>query len=296
LPPRPSPSRAGPHGLNRRGDAACYRVILLSCPCRRVRNSSAAILTPLARSTPSSAPPQGQPLSTSDYRSTDSSPDRSFVPSKLSRRIAATASLAVPPDSLRPSGPSDACQPALTRPPCCLAASRRPAGFTSPGSARVANLPAVFHAGSSLGTHPFRGFSPLTAAGPSRAQLSSMPFPTLRCRSFEDFSLRADAFTDAAVIHAVAEPLLSWSFPPFEDAFRPRPRTSARAPLMGFYRRPELAPRPTCALQSVREPEVRPVLPELPSVGFLPPPTLPKKVVPATPRGRARGADLGGHR
>ena len=37
---------------------------------------------------------------------------------------------------------------------CRFAASRRPAGIASPGSARVADLPALFHAGSSMGTLP----------------------------------------------------------------------------------------------------------------------------------------------
>jgi len=68
-----------------------------------------------------------------------------------------------------------------------------------------------------MGTTSFRGFSPLVAAQPSRVELSSMLFPTLRCRSFEDFSLRADAFADSGVVHTVARSLLSWSFPPFED-------------------------------------------------------------------------------
>jgi hypothetical protein len=38
--------------------------------------------------------------------------------------------------------------------PCCLATARRPTGFASPGSSRVVDLPALFHAGSSMGTHP----------------------------------------------------------------------------------------------------------------------------------------------
>jgi hypothetical protein len=37
----------------------------------------------------------------------------------------------------------------------------------------------------------FRGFSPFVAAGSSRIPLSSMPFPTLRCRGSEDFSKSA---------------------------------------------------------------------------------------------------------
>jgi hypothetical protein len=68
-----------------------------------------------------------------------------------------------------------------------------------------------------MGTTPFKGFSPLAAARPSRIALSSMPFPTLRCRGSEDFSLPADAFSDCGVVHTVDGSLLSWSFPPFED-------------------------------------------------------------------------------
>jgi hypothetical protein len=39
------------------------------------------------------------------------------------------------------------------------------------------------------GHPPFRGFSPPVAARPSRASPSSMPFPTLRCRGSEEFSV-----------------------------------------------------------------------------------------------------------
>lgn len=138
-------------------------------------------------------------------------------PTRLSRCIAATASPLVPPDSLRLGVPTTPANLRSRGHPCDLAAARQPTGFTSPGSSRVASLPAISQTGSSMGTTTFRGFSPLTAARPSRIALSSMPFPTLRCRSSEDFSLQADAFTDAGVIHTVARPLLSWLFPPFED-------------------------------------------------------------------------------
>lgn len=36
----------------------------------------------------------------------------------------------------------------------CLPVTRRPARVASPGSSRVVDLPALFHAGSSMGTHP----------------------------------------------------------------------------------------------------------------------------------------------
>lgn len=38
------------------------------------------------------------------------------------------------------------------------------------------------------GHPPFRGFSPLVAAGSSQIRPSPLPFPTLRCRGFEDLS------------------------------------------------------------------------------------------------------------
>jgi hypothetical protein len=44
-----------------------------------------------------------------------------------------------------------------------------------------------------------------------------MPFPALRRRGSEDFSLLADAFSGEDVVHALDGSLLSWSFPPFED-------------------------------------------------------------------------------
>jgi hypothetical protein len=117
-----------------------------------------------------------------------------------------------------PSGPSDACQPTLTRPTRmpvrCLPVTRRPARVASPGSSRVVDLPALFHAGSSMGTHPSE-VSPrsrrTTLSGPAvllavfsrsiRRSVCSTRFVakvppkralsreiTLRCRGFEDLS------------------------------------------------------------------------------------------------------------
>jgi len=80
--------------------------------------------------------------------------------------------------------------------------------------------------------HPsLQRFLPTLATGPSRVESSSLPFPILRCRGFEDFSRpfdapppfgadglrgRVDAFTRITVIHGSSRSLLSWSFPPFE--------------------------------------------------------------------------------
>jgi hypothetical protein len=111
--------------------------------------------------------------------------------------------------------------------------------------------------------HPtFRGFSPLAAARPSRIAPSSMPFPTLRCRGSEDVSLRAEAFSDGDVVHAVSGSLLSWLFPPFEDDLPASSHTSAgllswASFMCARFDSPCGSPRPahTCALQSVRDPE-----------------------------------------
>jgi hypothetical protein len=106
-----------------------------------------------------------------------------------------TAEMVLPPPiarlrrSLRlwvPPTPSDARSRGH---PCCLAASRQPTGIASPGSARVVHLPALFHAGSSMGTRPSEvsprstpAFSPsLRSLVWMRFHQSSMPFP-----AFED--------------------------------------------------------------------------------------------------------------
>lgn len=152
------------------------------------------------------------------------------------------------------------------------------------------------------GHPPFRGFSPPVAAGPSRALLSPLPFPTLRCRGSEEFSVALHLHLAASmslvehppspcgsdvtrwcgcvpyvgVVHAAVGPLLSWSFLPFEDDLPASSHTSAGLlswasivrgsplhPLAGIHE-----PARTCALQSVREPEVRSVSPDLPPWGL----------------------------
>ena len=54
-----------------------------------------------------------------------------------------------------PLGPFDAFQSTLTRPSrAILRPHAEPAGVASPSSSRVVDLPALFHAGSSMGTRP----------------------------------------------------------------------------------------------------------------------------------------------
>jgi len=152
------------------------------------------------------------------------------------------------------------------------------------------DLPAVFQTGIVHGYPPFRGFSPSVATRPSRATLSSMPFPTLRCRGSEDLSqsavatfapsgkpvgssvfytlrcsatLRTDAFTTVGVVHTSGRSLLSWSLSPFEDDLPASLRTSTELLSWASIVHPRpldplavhLEPKWTCALQSVKEPE-----------------------------------------
>jgi hypothetical protein len=125
-----------------------------------------------------------------------------------------TCPLARHPQIALPVGPSDAFQSTLAWP--SRAALRRHADrpeFPSP-ALPVSRICQPFSGWIVHGHPPFRGFSPLAAARPSRASPSSMPFPTLRCRGSEDFSLRADAFSCRGVVHTVVGSLLSWSFLP----------------------------------------------------------------------------------
>lgn len=194
---------------------------------------------------------------------------------------------------------------------CRLATARRPTGVASPGSSRRLHLPAMSQAGSSMGTSPFRGFSPFAPSWshaacqnrppatrtipPAVSQLTSCTglatvtrctLPRLRgfkldrhgprCRS--PLAIRTDAFSGDGVVHTPDGSLLSWSFPPFEDDLPASSHTSAGHPLMGFNRPCAPAhrlaapdgPTPTCALQSIREPEVLTRSREPSSVGFLP--------------------------
>lgn len=74
----------------------------------------------------------------------------------------------VPPCSVTPTGRD------------CLSRLRACRGSASLVSCRIVH-----------GHPPFRGFSPFVAARPSRVVLSSLPFPTLRCRGSEDLSCPA---------------------------------------------------------------------------------------------------------
>lgn len=60
---------------------------------------------------------------------------------------------------------------------CYLAASRRPAGNASPGSSRVADLPALFHAGSSMGTLPSEASPRSSPPDPLRSDRPPCRFP-----------------------------------------------------------------------------------------------------------------------
>jgi hypothetical protein len=139
------------------------------------------------------------------------------------------------------------------------------------------------------GLPPFRGFSPPVAAGPSRVLPSSLPFPTLRCRGSEEFSVTAPspprgvdvARRDTTVALQRRCRSLVRMRSPAPALFTPSMGRSSPGrsplrgwppglvphfcgtPLMGFYRTrqpstPLRSPMPscTCALQSVREPEV----------------------------------------
>jgi hypothetical protein len=169
---------------------------------------------------------------------------------RLSRFLAACATSA---GSLRQRVPTTHANPRSRGRAATLRPHHRPAGFASPGSSRVADLPALFHAGSSLGTLTFRGFSPSSPRGPlglrcppcrlspcgvaaprisaiQRSQPPSSPgkpddpaiFYTSRCSA----SLRMDAFAAVDVVHASDRSLLSWSLSPFEDDLPASLRTS----------------------------------------------------------------------
>lgn len=73
------------------------------------------------------------------------------------------------------------------------------------------------------GHPPFRGFSPPVAAGPSRAQLSSMPFPTLRCRGSEDLSFRRMRSPEPALFTPTMGRSSPGRFPPSRMTSRSRP-------------------------------------------------------------------------
>jgi hypothetical protein len=168
-PPRPRPSRVGPRGLLGRVTPRLNAASSSHALVIRVRNLSAALLF-LA----SFGLPCGRP-----------------------RRPTALKELSASPGYvlLRHMGPFDACQPTLAR-PSVLPCGRTPTGrdclprlCSHRESAGLVSCRIVH------GHPPFRGFSPLAAACPSRDTLSFMPFPTSRCRGSKDVSLRSGAFS-----------------------------------------------------------------------------------------------------
>jgi hypothetical protein len=156
-----------------------------------------------------------------------------------------------------------------------LAAARRPTGFTSPGSSRVEDLPVMFQTGSSLGSLP-------SEASPRRRRqiLSDRAVPPavshLAVSRLRGFELSATSRLAARVPPSVRvrSPTTTLftspkgrsspgCFPPSRMTFRPRPallpdsslglcRASAPSTPLAVHREPQR----TCALQSVREPEV----------------------------------------
>lgn len=126
-----------------------------------------------------------------------------------------------------------------------------------------------------LGLPTFRGFSPPSPPDPLGSCCPPCRFPPCgaaapRIRAIGDITpcgaratFRTGAFSDDDVVHVAKGSLLSWLFPPFEVTFRPRPallpdsspglcRASAPSNPLAVRREPQR----TCALQSVREPEV----------------------------------------
>ena len=249
-PPRPWSLRTGPRGLFVGVATRVNQPPSSHALVTRVRNLSASILTPAL------------------------TPEHAFIPT-LARTATAYLRLRGLAAGTSPSGPCDAFQSTLdVAVSCSVAAARRPAGFTSPGSSRVADLPALFHAGSSLGTTPFRGFSPpsphdplesrcppcrfppcgaaasrISATGRVRSPFAGVFTPTMGRSSPGCSPLRGDL---PASSHTSAG-LLSWA-----SIMHPSPSTS-----LAGRREPEH----TCALQSFREPEVRLALPSLPPWG-----------------------------
>jgi hypothetical protein len=263
----------------------------------RVRSLSAAILTPASprpSSRSTSAPDrsreraigacrptwQARPPSTllehasiSLVRSSLRSRKRSLRSPRRHRLIACfrrlrglhrSRRLWVPPT---PSNPSS--RGRLIQPRGCMPTGR----IYLSGSSRVSDLPAIFQAGSSMGTLPSEAsprptpqvplgpcsppcrFPPCGAAAPRISAFARMRFLRRRCS-------RRRRVAPLLVV----SPLRGW--PP---GLVPH---SCGTPLMGFYRarQPSMILRPsmparTCALQSVRDPEVWSVSPDLPPWG-----------------------------
>lgn len=138
-------------------------------------------------------------------------------------------------DDASPVGPCDACQFTSTRSPSALRLLR-PGGFASSASARLVNLPALFHAGSSLGTIPSE-VSPCSRRKVlSDSAFLHAVFQSCDCRSSEDFSYRI-----RCVLHWQRYSHRSWVAPllvvisPSRMAFG-LVQHFCRTPLLGFSR------------------------------------------------------------
>ena len=205
-------------------------------------------------------------------------------------------------------GPYDACQSTLHAATWCnLAIALRPAEVASLGSSRGADLPAMSHAGSSMGTLP-------SEVSPRRRRqtLSGRAFllavhrlAAPRLRGFQlssrrvtlrpHFVHRAGAFSDDGVVHTTEGSLLSWSFPPSRMTSRPRSallRNSSHgllscAPALHPTLRRGAADSHVRSSESQRTGSLRPYYRTSPPWGFcLSAPPFSRKDGSSTPRGQ----------
>ena len=149
--------------VDHRGSDTVERALSSHALFVRVRSLSAAILAPdLPRSSLRSTSALTSPEGLSSWSTPSSgSPERLPLASRcLGLGVVTWMAMLAP--LARPQHQHVACG-SLRRLPirsfhasvsCDFAAARRPARFASPGSARVANLSALFHAESSMGTLP----------------------------------------------------------------------------------------------------------------------------------------------
>jgi len=173
-PPRPSPLRAGPHGLIN-GVASRLSFTILSCSCHSRSESFrryhlSGPLQPSLRSTFACDDSRKSHrtrarlylCSSKNTSSSSRDSDASFLASQL--RSPRSRSLSQARQDHSASGPSDACQSTLTR------LSVRPCGLTPTGRACLLRLDSCRGSASPISCwivhgHPsFRGFSPFAAA------------------------------------------------------------------------------------------------------------------------------------
>jgi hypothetical protein len=202
-PPRPWSLRTGPRGLFVGVATRVNQPPSSHALVTRVRSFSASILTPAL------------------------TPEHAFIPA-FARTATAYLRLRGLAAGTSPSGPYDAFQSTLAvAVSCSVAAARRPAGFTSPGSSRVADLPALFHAGSSMGTTPFRGFSPPSPHDPLESRCPPCRFPPCGAAASRISATGSGAFSVCRRFHADSGSLLSWLFSPLRGDLPASSHTSA---------------------------------------------------------------------